>query len=166
MLKLKDLQVCDVMSATPQSLDSGATVREAVRFLTNAGLNGAPVVDGDRLLGTVTRTELLAALVPALEGGDGAPQASALGARTLAQLGVPVAVTVDVATGLAEACKLMVKHRVRLLVVTCDQQPVGVISTTDAVRTIACLDELSDVTTPLVHFHPFQEGEQQETSGS
>jgi len=45
--------------APPHLLSSGATVREAARFLRSKKIGGAPVVDGDRLVGFCSERDLV-----------------------------------------------------------------------------------------------------------
>ena len=52
--------VTDVMTAEVVSLDPGMTIDEAVRLLSEHGISGAPVTDGDgRLVGLLDDTDLL-----------------------------------------------------------------------------------------------------------
>ena len=53
----------DMMSADPDTVDADATVEEAGRKITRAGHNRLPVVEHGRLVGVVTRVDVLEALV-------------------------------------------------------------------------------------------------------
>lgn len=53
----------DMMSADPDTVDVDATVEEAGRKITRAGHNRLPVVEHGRLVGVVTRVDVLEALV-------------------------------------------------------------------------------------------------------
>jgi len=57
MLKLKDIMTCDVVSATPDM-----TIREAMELLTERHVSGAPVIDGGKVVGVFSATDLLAFL--------------------------------------------------------------------------------------------------------
>jgi CBS domain-containing protein len=53
----------DMMTTDPDTVSPGTSVQEAARLIHEAGHNRLPVVDGDgRLLGVVTRVDLLGAL--------------------------------------------------------------------------------------------------------
>jgi CBS domain-containing protein len=52
----------DMMTADPQTVAPDTTVREAARIIHESGHNRLPVVDGDRLVGVVTRVDVLGAL--------------------------------------------------------------------------------------------------------
>jgi CBS domain-containing protein len=50
----------DLMTANPLSIRAAATLREAVAFLIDKGISGAPVIDsGGRPIGVLTQTDLL-----------------------------------------------------------------------------------------------------------
>lgn len=50
----------DLMSPNPQSLREDATLREAVAFLVDRGISGAPVIDeAGRPIGVLTQTDIL-----------------------------------------------------------------------------------------------------------
>lgn len=48
-----------VMTRTPITVDVGATVGEARALVTDRGMRTVPVVDGDRLVGVLSRSDLL-----------------------------------------------------------------------------------------------------------
>jgi CBS-domain-containing membrane protein len=55
--KVRDMMTSDVLT-----IGSGASVHEAARRISSSGHNRLPVVEGDRLVGVVTRVDCLAAL--------------------------------------------------------------------------------------------------------
>jgi len=52
----------DMMSADPDTVGPDATVQEAARKIHDSGHNRLPVVEDDRLVGVVTRVDVLGAL--------------------------------------------------------------------------------------------------------
>jgi CBS domain-containing protein len=52
----------DMMTKDPDTVAPDTTVREAARLIHESGHNRLPVVDGDRLVGVVTRVDVLGAL--------------------------------------------------------------------------------------------------------
>jgi CBS domain-containing protein len=52
----------DMMSADPDTVGPETTVREAARIIHESGHNRLPVVEGGRLVGVVTRLDVLGAL--------------------------------------------------------------------------------------------------------
>jgi CBS domain-containing protein len=55
MLRLRDVMTTDVAT-----LDSGSSVRDAMELLARHHISGAPVVEGRRVVGVVSATDLLA----------------------------------------------------------------------------------------------------------
>jgi len=52
----------DMMTRDPQTVGPDTTVREAARIIHDSGHNRLPVVDGEHLVGVVTRVDVLGAL--------------------------------------------------------------------------------------------------------
>ena len=52
----------DMMSADPETVDPDTSIQEAARRIHETGHNRLPVVEGDRLVGVVTRIDVLGAL--------------------------------------------------------------------------------------------------------
>jgi CBS domain-containing protein len=52
----------DMMTADPDTVEPGTTVREAARAIHETGHNRLPVVEDGRLVGVVTRVDVLGAL--------------------------------------------------------------------------------------------------------
>jgi CBS domain-containing protein len=52
----------DMMTRDPETVSSDTTVREAARIIHDSGHNRLPVVDEGRLVGVVTRVDVLGAL--------------------------------------------------------------------------------------------------------
>ena len=48
-----------VMTKTPVTVDAAATVGQARALITDRGLRTVPVLDGDRLVGVLSRSDLL-----------------------------------------------------------------------------------------------------------
>lgn len=49
----------DIMTADPVTLDVDMTLREAIEALSAAGVSGAPVLEGKRVVGVVSGTDIL-----------------------------------------------------------------------------------------------------------
>jgi CBS domain-containing protein len=54
--------VSDMMTTDVETISPDATVHEAARMISSSGHNRVPVVEGDRLVGVVTRVDALEAL--------------------------------------------------------------------------------------------------------
>ena len=112
----------DVMTSNPCTIDAGKPVSYAAKMMKDEDVGLAPVVEGDRLVGTLTDRDIVVRVVA--EGGD--PQAVLV--REVASTDV---VTVDPQQDLDEALKVMARHQVRRLPVVEDGRLVGVVAHAD-----------------------------------
>src|SRR4051794_16921438 len=55
-------KVRDMMTEDPITIDAGASIEEAARVIATKKHNRLPVIEGDRLVGVVTRLDVLEAL--------------------------------------------------------------------------------------------------------
>jgi predicted transcriptional regulator len=68
--QLKTLTVQDIMSQDPITVDVETPLVDMMRILHNEGVLRVPVLENDRLVGIISRSDLIKALVP-LEGLEG-----------------------------------------------------------------------------------------------
>jgi CBS domain-containing protein len=113
----------DTMTANPCSIDADKPVSYAAKMMRDEDVGLAPVVEGDRLVGTLTDRDI--ALRVVAEGRD----AESTTVREVASRDV---VTVNPDQGLDEALSLMAEHQVRRLpVVEESGRLVGVVAQAD-----------------------------------
>jgi CBS domain-containing protein len=116
----------EVMTSNPQTIDASASVVEAAKLMRDEDAGLAPVVEGDRLVGTLTDRDIAIRVVA--EGRD--PQQTRV--RDVASTDL---VTVDPQQDLDEALRLMAAHQVRRIpVVEEDNRLVGVVAQADVAR--------------------------------
>lgn len=101
--------VQELMTRNPCSIDADKSVAYAAKMLRDEDVGLAPIVEGDRLVGTVTDRDITIRVVA--EGKD--PESTKV--KDIASINL---VTVDPLQDLDEALKLMAKHQVRRLPVT------------------------------------------------
>ena len=115
--------VADAMTSNPCTIDADQTVAYAARMLKDENVGLAPVVEGQRLVGTLTDRDIVMRVVA--EGRD--PQT--IKVRDVASSDL---VTVDPQQDLDEALRLMASHQVRRLpVVEEDGHVVGILAQAD-----------------------------------
>jgi CBS domain-containing protein len=145
---MRSLKVSDVMTHLVLTFRRQDTIYDAAQRLLSNRISGAPVVEGGRLVGVVSATDLVHALAP--QHWEAAPIGPGAG---LALLGVPsrdahistvgeVMATNLVAIGpqesVWEAASLIDRHGVRRLpVVDEDRFVVGVVTRSDLIRAMA-----------------------------
>ena len=118
--------VQDVMTSNPASIEADSPVVEAARIMKEQDVGIIPVVEGGRLVGTVTDRDIAVRIV----AGGKDPQS--VNVREIASTDL---VTVDPQQGLDEALRLMANHQVRRLpVVGEDGRLVGIVAQADVAR--------------------------------
>jgi CBS domain-containing protein len=115
--------VNDAMTANPCTIDADQTVEYAARMLKQEDVGLAPIVEGQRLVGTVTDRDIAVRVVA--EGKD----PKTVKVREIASRDL---ITIDPQQDLDEALRLMASHQVRRLpVVEEDGRVVGVLAQAD-----------------------------------
>jgi CBS domain-containing protein len=118
--------VHELMSSNPRTVSSDQTIVDAARLMRDENVGLVPVVDGDRLVGTVTDRDIAIRVV--------AEQQDAASTR-VQEIASTDLVTVDPQQGLDEALRLMAQHQVRRLpVVEEDGKLVGIVAQADVAR--------------------------------
>lgn len=158
MKPLDQLVAADVMHADPLTVAPDVLLDELRQRLLESRVSGLPVVEDGRLVGIVSRTDLLrvAALAEALDGalvqewqertghmgGNGPPTADQAFRQRLGQLRVRDAMRTQVVTcarraPLAEVARAMLTNHVHRVVVVEGEQPVGIVSALDLAALLA-----------------------------
>lgn len=117
--------VRDVMTENPCSIDADKSVAYAAKMMRDENVGLAPIVDGDRLVGTVTDRDIVIRVVA--DGGD--PEQV-----QVRQIATTDLVTVEPGQELDEALRLMAQHQVRRLPVVEDGRLLGVVAQADVAR--------------------------------
>lgn len=118
--------VRDLMTRNPCSIDADKSVTYAAKMLRDEDVGLAPIVDGERLVGTVTDRDIAIRVVA--EGKD--PESTKV--KEIASINL---VTVDPQQDLDVALKLMAKHQVRRLpVIEEGGRLVGLVAQADIAR--------------------------------
>jgi CBS domain-containing protein len=116
----------DLMTKSPRSLESASTVVEAARLMRDVDAGIIPIVEGEKLVGTVTDRDIAIRVVA--EGKS--PESVTVGEIASRDL-----VTIDPQQDLDEALRLMARHQVRRLpVVEEDGKLVGIVAQADIAR--------------------------------
>jgi CBS domain-containing protein len=118
--------VREVMTSNPCAIDADKSVAYAAKMMKDEDVGLAPIVEGDKLIGTLTDRDITIRVVA--EGKD--PNGTIV--REVATTEV---VTIDPQQDLDEALRLMARNQVRRLpVVEEDGKLVGVVAQADVAR--------------------------------
>jgi CBS domain-containing protein len=119
-------KISDAMTSNPCAIDADKPVAYAAKMMKDEDVGFAPIVEGDRLVGTLTDRDIAVKVVA--EGKD--PQSTPV--REIASTSF---VTVEPDQDLDEALQLMASHQVRRLpVVEQDRRLVGVVAQADVAQ--------------------------------
>jgi CBS domain-containing protein len=118
-------RVQQLMTSDPCSIDVDKSVAYAAKMMRDENVGLAPIVEGDRLVGTVTDRDIVVRVIA--EGKN--PESTMV--REVASTDL---VTVEPQQDLDEALKLMAKHQVRRLPVVERGRLVGVVAQADVAR--------------------------------
>ena len=138
MLRLRDIMTRDVISAAPDM-----TIRDAMEILSERHLGGAPVLDGGKVVGIFSASDLLALLV---DVSDTTPSLSFRGRRKhttpLEEITVDEVMTRKVHclppdSLIEEAAAIMVEKQIHRILVMDRGSLLGIVSTSDLAKTVA-----------------------------
>jgi CBS domain-containing protein len=116
----------DLMTSNPCSIDADKPVAYAAKMMRDEDVGLAPIVEGQKLIGTLTDRDIAIRVVA--EGKD--PQSTMVREVATTKL-----VTIDPDQDLDEALRLMAKNQVRRLpVVEEDGKLAGVVAQADVAR--------------------------------
>ena len=116
----------EFMTSNPSAIDAGGSIASAAKIMRDENVGLVPIVDGERVVGTVTDRDIAIRVVA--EGKD--PQSGKVEEIASTEL-----VTVKPQEDLDEALRLMASHQVRRLpVVDEDGRLVGVVAQADVAR--------------------------------
>ncbi|AUX22956.1 uncharacterized protein SOCEGT47_034720 [Sorangium cellulosum] len=124
---MSTLRVRDIMTDDVYALRSGTSVEEAARALVARRIGGAPVLDGSRIVGIVSTTDLVR---PGVSRAEGEPVIDAVMTRAIYAVlpGDPV----------MTAVRLMVQEGIhRVVVVAGSGALAGMITAMDVLRALA-----------------------------
>jgi len=116
------VQISDLMSFPVQTVTAETSMEEVALILRTRGITGIPVVDGERLVGMISRRDFRKM-------------------RKEAQIRSPVrafmtadVLTVEPGKSPTQAAQLMVRHDIGRLPVVKDDQVIGIITRSDVMR--------------------------------
>jgi len=135
-----------IMSTNLITVTPGATLAEARTLMQDNRIHHIPVVEGDKLVGLVTLTNVLAATDSFLRDDRSRIHANEIG---IADTMVTDVATVDVNASLRHAALFLEKHKIGCLPVLDDGKLVGIITDTDFVAVAINLLEQLEETEPF-----------------
>jgi CBS domain-containing protein len=119
-------QIRELMTTNPSTLSADDPGIDAARIMRDEDVGIVPIVEGDRLFGTITDRDIAIRIVAEGKNAQSTP------VREIASTQL---VTIDPGQDLDEALRLMAQHQVRRLpVVEEDGRLVGIVAQADIAR--------------------------------
>lgn len=143
---IRDLKVCDIMHEDWPAFGSEDTVEDVIKQFAEARISGAPVSEGDRLIGVVTEGDLifrdadikapgfldiLGGMIPLGNWAEYREETLKSAGVTVGEVMTTRLTTVSPDTSLSEAATIMAEERFKLLPVVEDERLRGVITRMD-----------------------------------
>ena len=138
MLKLKDIMTRDVVSAAPDM-----TIRDAMELLSERHVSGAPVVDGGKVVGVFSASDLLAFLAdlndttPSLTFRRRRGRTAPLEDVTVDEVMTRKVQSLPPDCSVDEAAVLMGQRQIHRVLVMHGDVLLGIVSTSDVARAVA-----------------------------
>jgi CBS domain-containing protein len=124
------VRVGNMMSVDPVVIDADSPITDAEQLIKSYRISGLPVVREGVLVGVISQTDLLNARSSELIGAN-------WGRVRVRHLMSRPAVTVHLNTSVERAARLMLERHIhRLVVVDEEEEPIGVLTSTDLLRTL------------------------------
>jgi len=154
-MKVKDVMNSNVVFCKPDD-----TVREAARILKENNVSGAPVLEGEELVGIISEADLLKLLILPEKGELWLPSPfevievpirellgweetkkmlSDVGSTKIEEIMTREVHTISSEASIEEASEHMIRHRINRLPVTEDNRVVGIITRGDIIEGLAKL---------------------------
>src|ERR671913_2533431 len=143
---IRDLRVAEISHSEWPTLGPDETVEGAIKLFAESGISGAPVVEGDRLVGIITEGDLifrdaeirapgfldiLGGIIPLGDWEEYRQEALKSAGVTVGEVMTREVATVGPDTSLAEAATIMAERRVKILPVAGEGTLRGVVTRMD-----------------------------------
>ena len=138
MLKLRDIMTCDVVSATPDM-----SIRDAMELLSERHVSGAPVIDGGKVVGIFSSTDLLTLLAdlndttPSLTFRRRRNRTTPLEDVTVDEVMTRKVESLPPDCSIEEAARTMMEKQIHRVLVVDGETLLGIVSTSDVARAVA-----------------------------
>ena len=142
----------DIMTAAPVTVSPGTTLHDAAKLLLDGHFNGLPVVEGGRLVGMLTQSDivsmdrkvkapgfflLLGGYIPMQMPGQFSRDIQRMAATTVGEIMSPDPFTITPQTTAEEIADIMVEKRYYSLPVVDNGSLVGIVGMEDMLKRLA-----------------------------
>lgn len=129
----KRVPVSSIMSKDLHTLNPTQSLSEAEKIFNNKNVRHIPVVEGDRLVGVISRTDLLRVSMTDLDDEEDRVESVVFDMFTLPQVMTKNPITVNADTTIRETARILSLQSFNGLPVLEDGKLVGIVTSTDLI---------------------------------
>lgn len=137
---MESLRVRDIMTAEVHQLTADATLDEAARFFARHHISGAPVVDQGRVVGVISKSDLVDPRIGFAAGSR----------RTVAAVMTNLGISVRPGDPAMKAVRLMLGEGIHRVLVLDGGALVGIVTPTDVMRALVRKEQQSEAAAAVV----------------
>lgn len=130
----EEVLVSEIMSKNPITISSSESLYEVEKQLNQHSIRHLPVVEGDKLIGVISRSDLLRISITDLNDDEDGVESVLFDNYTIPQVMTKVPVFIDISSTVKEAAQLLTRQSFHSLPVLDNGKLVGIITTTDLIR--------------------------------
>lgn len=137
----KQISITEIMSTNPVTISPSQSLYDVEETLNRHGIRHIPVVEGDHLVGVISRSDLLKISVTDLNEDEDDVESVVYNMYTISQVMTKVPVFIDKNYTVKEAAELLIKQSFHSLPVVEEGKLVGIVTSKDLIRYLIKLSE-------------------------
>jgi len=137
----KRVPITEIMSKNPVTVDPAQSLYEVEELLNRHNIRHIPVIDGERLIGVISRSDLLRISVTDLNEEEDGVESVVYNMYTIPQVMTKMPVFIDKNYSIKEAAEMLAKQSFHSLPVVEEGKLIGIVTSTDLIKYLIKLHE-------------------------
>lgn len=137
----KQVPITEIMSKKPVTISPSKSLYDVEEMLNRHGIRHIPVVEGEQLIGVISRSDLLKISVTDLNDEEDDVESVIYNMYTISQVMTKVPVFIDKNYTIKEAAELLIRQSFHSLPVVEEGKLVGIVTSKDLIRYLIKLSE-------------------------
>lgn len=137
----KRVPITEIMSKDPVTVDPAQSLYEVEELLNRHNIRHIPVIDGERLIGVISRSDLLRISVTDLNEEEDGVESVVYNMYTIPQVMTKMPVFIDKNYSIKEAAEMLAKQSFHSLPVVEEGKLIGIVTSTDLIKYLIKLHE-------------------------
>ncbi len=135
------VSITEIMSKNPITVNPSQSLYEVENLLNKHNIRHIPVVDEDRLIGVISRSDLLKISVSDLNEEEDGVESVLFDNFSISQVMTKMPVFIDINYSIKEAAKLLSQQSFHSLPVVDEGKLIGIVTSTDLIKYLIKLHE-------------------------